>query len=214
MIIFTKFHEDRTKNVDFLLTANFGTCLIFFTQTLFTKNIDFSWIVFQIWSIKSGVLCHIQKEKFFLILKFYWIISNDALFTVQFRIVQRVHMKLIDYEKLFDFIFIVDFMSTLCQLFSFVSYTFRHPNVSIHSFNQLISSRYVYSLYIWWKCLPNLRKGEQETIDFKNIMFLKMDNFHHKISDNMHICSGVMLNNTMVSSRLLLKNRLSFFITH
>ena len=29
MIIFTKFHEDWTKNVDFLLMANFWMCLVF-----------------------------------------------------------------------------------------------------------------------------------------------------------------------------------------
>ena len=38
MIIFTKFHKDWTKNVDFLLLANFWMCLIFFTQTLYVKN--------------------------------------------------------------------------------------------------------------------------------------------------------------------------------
>ena len=40
LIIFTKFHKDRTKNVDFLLMVNFWTCLVFFPQTLhFTKNL-------------------------------------------------------------------------------------------------------------------------------------------------------------------------------
>ena len=38
MIIFTKFHEDRTKNMDFLLMANFWTCLIFFIQILTYKT--------------------------------------------------------------------------------------------------------------------------------------------------------------------------------
>ena len=32
--IFTNFHEDSTKNVDFLVKANFWTCLTFLTQTL------------------------------------------------------------------------------------------------------------------------------------------------------------------------------------
>ena len=35
VIIFTKFYEDWTKNVDFLLMANFWTWALFFTQTLF-----------------------------------------------------------------------------------------------------------------------------------------------------------------------------------
>ena len=35
MIIFTKFHEDQTKNVDLLLMTNFWMCLGFFTYTLF-----------------------------------------------------------------------------------------------------------------------------------------------------------------------------------
>ena len=30
----TKFHEERTKIVDLLLTANFGRCALFFTQSL------------------------------------------------------------------------------------------------------------------------------------------------------------------------------------
>ena len=34
LIIFTNFHGDRTKNVDFLLMTNFWTCLVFLTQTL------------------------------------------------------------------------------------------------------------------------------------------------------------------------------------
>ena len=33
-VIFTKFHEDWTKIIDFLLVAKFWTCLVFFTQTL------------------------------------------------------------------------------------------------------------------------------------------------------------------------------------
>ena len=86
--------------------------------------------------------------------------------------------------------------------------------VFIHSISWLVADMCTVYTFDENDYLSNLRKREQEMIDFKNIMFLKMDNFHHKISDNMHICSGVMLNNTMVSSRLLLKNRLSFFITH
>ena len=31
-LIFTKFHQDRTKNVEFLVMANFWACLIFFYQ--------------------------------------------------------------------------------------------------------------------------------------------------------------------------------------
>ena len=31
VIIFVKFHEDRTKNVDFLLLANFLMCLVFYS---------------------------------------------------------------------------------------------------------------------------------------------------------------------------------------
>ena len=38
-IIFTKYHEDWTKNVDFLLMANFLACLVFFAQTLHIVNI-------------------------------------------------------------------------------------------------------------------------------------------------------------------------------
>ena len=34
VIIFTKFHEDRSKNVDFLLMANFECGPFFLTQTL------------------------------------------------------------------------------------------------------------------------------------------------------------------------------------
>ena len=34
LIIFTKFHEDRTKIVDFLLMANFWKCPVFLLQTL------------------------------------------------------------------------------------------------------------------------------------------------------------------------------------
>ena len=37
MIIFTKFHEDRTKIVDFLLIANFLVCAVFYSPD-FTKN--------------------------------------------------------------------------------------------------------------------------------------------------------------------------------
>ena len=33
-MIFTKFHEERTKNMDFLLMANFWTYTDFFVQTL------------------------------------------------------------------------------------------------------------------------------------------------------------------------------------
>ena len=43
MNIFTKFHEDRTKNVDFLLMANSDMCLIFFIQALYIiiKSLSF-----------------------------------------------------------------------------------------------------------------------------------------------------------------------------
>ena len=34
-ITFTKFHEDWTKIIDFLLLANIWMCLVFFTQTLY-----------------------------------------------------------------------------------------------------------------------------------------------------------------------------------
>ena len=38
MIIFTKFHEYRTKIVDFLLRANFWKCPVFLPQTLICFN--------------------------------------------------------------------------------------------------------------------------------------------------------------------------------
>ena len=38
LIIFTKFHQDWTKSVDFLTTANFWTLLGFFTQTLLSSQ--------------------------------------------------------------------------------------------------------------------------------------------------------------------------------
>ena len=34
MIIFTKFHEYKTKDVDFLFMVHFLTCLVFFAHTL------------------------------------------------------------------------------------------------------------------------------------------------------------------------------------
>ena len=39
VIIFTKLHEDQTKNEDFLLMANFRTCLVFFPQTLLMERV-------------------------------------------------------------------------------------------------------------------------------------------------------------------------------
>ena len=38
VIKITKFHEDRTKDVDFLLMVIFLTCLVFFLQTLLYQN--------------------------------------------------------------------------------------------------------------------------------------------------------------------------------
>ena len=40
MIISTKFQEDLTKNVDFLLTANFWTWALFFDLDLTIKKIS------------------------------------------------------------------------------------------------------------------------------------------------------------------------------
>ena len=47
-IIFTKFHKDWTKIMDFLLMANFWTCPVFFAQNLPTLMLwwsFFSWIM-------------------------------------------------------------------------------------------------------------------------------------------------------------------------
>ena len=38
MIIFTKFHEDRTKIVDFLLMANFLVCAVFYSPDFSRKS--------------------------------------------------------------------------------------------------------------------------------------------------------------------------------
>ena len=47
VIIFTKFHEDRSKNVDFLLMANFERGPFFLTQTLGLKKIFLSPLCLQ-----------------------------------------------------------------------------------------------------------------------------------------------------------------------
>ena len=44
VIILTKFYEDRTKIVDFLLMANYWVCSNFFLQTLFSKILASLWI--------------------------------------------------------------------------------------------------------------------------------------------------------------------------
>ena len=51
LIIFTNFHEDRTKIVVFLSMVNLWICLIFFPQTLFLKIKDF---------LKNFIWCQIS----------------------------------------------------------------------------------------------------------------------------------------------------------
>ena len=65
LIIFTKFHEDRTKNADFLLMANLWTRLGFFTQTLphFKEWHDCLWTSVA-WQHLSIVL-YLSEEFFF-----------------------------------------------------------------------------------------------------------------------------------------------------
>ena len=46
MTIFTKFHEDQTRNMDLLLMTNFWMCLGFFNQT--SKN-SYGWIWLRSW---------------------------------------------------------------------------------------------------------------------------------------------------------------------
>ena len=56
MIIFTKFHEDRTKNVNFRLMVDFWTYLIFFLRLYcrsFVNNKQYPFIVFSRHSLKS-----------------------------------------------------------------------------------------------------------------------------------------------------------------
>ena len=55
-IIFTNFHGDRPKNVDFLSITNFWTCLVFFTQTLLDSVSD-SGIVhcLKLWAISTCI---------------------------------------------------------------------------------------------------------------------------------------------------------------
>ena len=47
MNIFTRFHKDQTKNVDFLLNVNLWTCLVFFPQTLSLINLIFQNTLFK-----------------------------------------------------------------------------------------------------------------------------------------------------------------------
>ena len=47
VIIFTKFHEDRTKIVDFLLMANFWKCPVFFAP-------DFTWSA-VFWALEARI---------------------------------------------------------------------------------------------------------------------------------------------------------------
>ena len=66
MIIFTKFHEDTTKNVDFLSLANFFDCLIFISSD-FILQFELIWTLTCTsgWDnhiAKEGVANHAQKE--------------------------------------------------------------------------------------------------------------------------------------------------------
>ena len=88
-IIFTKFHEDGTKIVDFLLLANFWKCPVFFPQTL------------QLWiprhrtlkngkQLKETVLCFIRwkivfKTKYIYadLLSFLVLVANIQIHTAK-----------------------------------------------------------------------------------------------------------------------------------
>merc|ERR1712020_299721 len=60
VIILTKFHEDRTKIVDFLLMSNFGTCLVFFSPDFMvtSRSINF-WLARNL-EIRMGKLVNLR----------------------------------------------------------------------------------------------------------------------------------------------------------
>ena len=69
-IIFTEFPEDRTKNVNFLLMANFWTCLISFDPDFITQDIAQCAKQAQSWSkIYKNQHCKILLQCFLSILK-------------------------------------------------------------------------------------------------------------------------------------------------
>ena len=49
MIIYTKFHKDWSKIVDFFLLAIFGACLLFFPHPLHQKNLLSMGEITMIW---------------------------------------------------------------------------------------------------------------------------------------------------------------------
>ena len=78
MIIFTKFHKDRTKNVDFLLMVNFWMCLFFFLRLYFWWNLKscLSWkkSPFQLSILLTGCLTNY----------FAWIHNAYVIFQFEF----------------------------------------------------------------------------------------------------------------------------------
>ena len=58
VIIFTKFHEDWTKIVDFLLMANFWVCLISFFLRLYKKSSDITNLITKFHTYHNATLCY------------------------------------------------------------------------------------------------------------------------------------------------------------
>ena len=62
MVIFTKFHKDRTKIVDFLLIAKFWACLLFFHSPSSCGADATGWVVFGLSAIISVAYQFPQKR--------------------------------------------------------------------------------------------------------------------------------------------------------
>ena len=63
LMIFTKFHEDRSKNVDFLLVAILWGCLVFYSPdfTLYLKALTKS-VLYQNFLTEKKIIQNILKN--------------------------------------------------------------------------------------------------------------------------------------------------------
>ena len=89
MLIFAKFHKDRTKNVDFLLVANFWKCLFFFLSLYIATNSKNKRSTFLLYTTFS-YLISLKDEDFLAPDVSSIFVSQWTLWKTLFRVLSRI----------------------------------------------------------------------------------------------------------------------------